>query len=406
MTAIFHQVRASTTPAFNVNSNTQTFGGNTGSAQAMWTLSGLGSGTWYFQFRSSYDGVNFNTWKNANSGSAVGGLVSQVTTETAAYSDWALFSLPGSEIMGVCEGLLQDQELLGIPSGYNLYSSGLVAIAGPNGFPAQSNGISGMTLSDVDLVIPPGSVTSGIPDYPVEIRSQMAQADTSILVPSTASVFGIAFNPAGNNVTLYEQPGGSTTWAVFTLPGGAQFAVGQGKGLDGTAIWGPPVPWFQAANMMSICSLTDTPLDQAPVTGFGQCQLSGLNLEGNYLHDDGSLGAAGVQSVNWLAIAWQQGANVQTVGGFPFLTIPLQGGHEVVFGAGQVASGGGPVSLPAGFNESQMLSLCTPGGSDNSGNHMRGVLQCAFDGLSPVLTYTDNANYWSGAVNFMLCAWQ
>src|SRR6185437_6518051 len=71
---IFHQVRASTSPAFNVNSNTQTFGGDTGSTQTLFTLNGLGAGTWYFQFRSSFDGVNFNTWKNANGGTALGGL--------------------------------------------------------------------------------------------------------------------------------------------------------------------------------------------------------------------------------------------------------------------------------------------------------------------------------------------
>jgi len=96
---------------------------------------------------------------------------------------------------------------------------------------------------------------------------------------------------------------------------------------------------------------------------------------------------------------------VQTIGGFPFLTIPLQGEHAIVIGAGQGPSGT-PISLPSGYTSQQMLSICTPGGSANSGNHMRGVQQCSFFGLSPVLQYTDNSSVWGGAVNWMLAAWK
>ena len=110
--AIYHQIRASTSPAFNVNSNTQTFGGNTGNAQVYWTLTGLGTGTWYFQFRSSYDGINFNTWKNANTGSALGGLIDEVTEENVGDANWALFALPGNMIAGIGEERRIEEEII------------------------------------------------------------------------------------------------------------------------------------------------------------------------------------------------------------------------------------------------------------------------------------------------------
>lgn len=403
--AIYHQIRASTSPAFNVNSNTQTFGGNTGQIQTYWTLTGLGSGTWFIQFRSSYDGINFNRWRNANSGNALGGLVNEVTEENAGNSEWALFTLPGNLITGVGAGIVADQEQFGLAE--QVYSSGMIAIAGPNGFPPQGNGVSGFTLSDVDIVEPATGLAGvvGVPDFPVEIRCQMAIADGFSLSPSFANVFAIAFDPTNENVTLYEEPGGTTVWAVLRLPGGARIALGQGKNLDQTQIWVPPaLTWIDPSRMMSICSLTDTPQDQAPVTGFGQNQLSGLVAAGNYLHDSGHLGAAGIQSVNWMAIAWQQGTDVQTINGFPWLKIQLQGGHAMFLGAGQSASGT-PVVLPTGCSFDNSLSICTPGGSDNSGNHMRGIQQCAMLFSAPWLVYTDNSSTWGGNVNWLIAAW-
>lgn len=404
VTTILHQIRVSTSPAFNVNSNTQTFGGNTGSAQTLWTFTNLGAGTWYFQFRSSYDGVNFNTWKNANNGTGLGKIVSQVTLASADFSDWALFSLPGSETMGVVEGLLADQEIMGIPAGYNLYSSGLLAIAGPNGYTPKGNSAFGVTLSDVDLVIPPGAVPSGIPDFPIEIRMQYGQSGSSNTWPGNASVFGVAFNPQGENVTLYEQGGASgAVWAVFTLPGGCPIAIGQGKNLDGVSIWTPPaLTWISGTRMLSICSLTDaTDVGHTP-HGYLENQLSGLVVEAEYSDESNTWST----SANWLAIAWPVGANILTSGGNSFLEIQLQGGHAVIFGAGQTASGTA-ITLPAGYSQAQMLSICTPGGFTAAGHHFQGISQCSFAGLTPFLTYLDDAgDTWDGPVNWMLMAWK
>lgn len=402
VTPIYHQIRASTSPAFNVNSNTQTFGGTTGSTQTYWTLTGLGSGTWYVQFRSSYDGINFNTWRNANGGAALGGLINQVTTESAAFSEWAVFTLPGKLISGVGEGFVPDQGIMGLAE--QLYSSGLFAIAGPNGFTPQGNSVYGLTLCDVDIVLPPGGSQGvvGIPDFPVEIRNQYGVVGGGLSAGS-ANVFAIAFDPTNENVTLFEEGGtGGAVWASFKLPGGASVAIGQGRNLDGQTIYVPPaLTWIDPSRMMSICSLTQATDVGQIVTGYNLCQLSGLTMEAQYMNDSGGNWST---TANWLAIAWQQGTDVTTVGGFPFLQIALQGGHSLVIGAGHSASGTAIV-LPAGYGVDQMLSIAIPGGSDNSGHHLRGVAECAFFGLLPFLQYTDNTNSWSGAVNWMVAAW-
>ncbi len=400
-TTIFHQIRASTSPAFNVNSNTQTFGGNTGSTQTYWTLTGLGKGTWYVQFRSTYDGVNFNTWRNANGGTALGGLINQVTVENAGNAEWALFTLPGSLIMGVGEGYLSDGEIFDLAE--QVYSSGMFAIAGPNGFPSQTQGLYGMANCDVDINTPnPIPPSSGIPDYPVELVCKFAIYGGTRTAPSNATVFAIAFDPTNPNVTLYEDPAGTAVWATMRLPGGAAIAIGQGKNNNGDTIWTPPVSWLSSSRMMSICTLTDSPTSGNTLAGFNQNQISGTTMEASLLDYTNSISYC---AANWLAIAWEQGTDVQTVGGFPFLQIQLQGGHSVVIGAGQTASGTA-ITLPTGYNEGNLLSICTPASVPlSTGYNAVGIEICALEALTPILAYTDNVHTWTGNVNWMLAAW-
>lgn len=400
VTPIYHQIRASTSAAFNVNSNTQTFGGGTGSTQTYWTLTGLGTGTWFIQFRSSYDGVNWNNWRNANGGTALGGLINQVTVETQGNAEWAVFTLPGGLIVGIGAAELADQEIFNLAT--EVYSSGLIAIAGPNGFSGQGNGVSGFTMSDVDLEVP-DIPAAGIPDYPVEVRMRMAIASTTTDFPANASVFGIAFDPTNPNVELHVEPGGSTVWAVLRLPGGARIAIGQGQNTDGSNIWTPPVSWFSSTRMMSIGSLTDAALNQPPITGVFAAQINGLTVQASYMNDTGA--AVGGQTMNWMAIAWELGAPVDSVGGHNFLILPLQGGHAVAIGAGQTASGT-PITYPTGYTSANKLSIAVPGGSQNSGHHLRGVQECAIVGNIPGLAYTDNTNVWNGNVNWMIALWK
>lgn len=401
VTVIFHQIRASTSPAFNVNSNTQTFGGNTGSAQVYWPLNGLGSGTWYFQFRSSYDGVNWNKWRNANGGTALGGLINEVTTETPGDSTWAVFNVPGDLIMGIGSAVIADQGIFDLAE--EVYSSGMVAIAGPNGFPNADTSAFGVATCDVDLV-EPDTPPAGIPDLPVEIRMQYGQHSTSLLYPGNASVFAIAFDPTNPAVTLYEGPGG-TIWYVLRLPGGARIAIGMGKNNHGDALWSPPsLSWFSWARALTISSFTDATDTGNTPHGYYTNQISNTGILSAQYNDETNTWPT---TANWMAIAYQSGVQVQTVGGGTFLTIPLQGGHAVVIGAGQTSVVGNAIALPAGYTTAQMLSICTPAGFVPSGHHFNGILQCSMVGLIPTLFYSDDSgNQWQGICNWMVAAWK
>jgi len=405
VTPIFHQIRASTSPAFNVNSNTQSFGGNTGSTQTYWTITGLGSGTWFFQFRSSYDGINFNTWKNVNSGAGIGGLINQVTEENVGDSNWALFTLPGGLVAGVGIGYCVDGEIFELAS--ELYSSGMAAITGPNGLGNQTNGIYGMALSDVDLQVPvPAVPVTGIADYPVVIRDSYAIYGGTTQFPGNASVFAIAVDPSNENVTILAEGGFTPTtdavWIEVQLPGGARIAIGQGRAADGATIWTPTaLTWLSGSRMMSICTLTGWNIASGnTIQGWNLNALSGLTMQASYLDAFNNVVAT---EANWLAIAWQLGTDVQTISGVPFLKINLQGGHAIYLAAGQINSGS-PVTLPAGCTPQNMLAFCTPGGCAASGGSIFGVQICAMEGLTPYLQYS-GGNGGTALVSFMLACW-
>jgi hypothetical protein len=411
--AIFHQIRVSTSPAFNVNSNTQTFGGNTGSTQVYWTLTGLGSGTWYFQFRSSFDGINFNTWKNANSGTAVGGLINQVTEENVGDANWALFTLPGGMVAGIGEGLCFDGEIFNLAT--QLYSSGLFAIAGPNGAPTLSTATCGVTECSVDLQTPNtgNAGVVGIPDFPVVIAMEYGiTAALPAFMAGSATVFGIAVTPENENATFYAQNGGTpttdSTWAVVQLPGGAKIAIGQGLNNHGDTIWTPPsLSWMSGTRAISVASLTGaTDVGFVPDGYYANSINSSFVLSAQYHDTNGDIWNT---QANWLVIAWQAGAATLSAGGNTFLVINLQGGHSVIIGSGTCASGTAVV-LPSGYASAQKtLGIVVPNGDIvNPSNHnLSGIIQCSFAGLIPILSYADTTGHtWSGNVSWMMAAWK
>jgi hypothetical protein len=405
VTPIYHQIRASTSPAFNVNSNTQTFGGNTGQIQTYWNLTGLGKGTWYIQFRSSYDGVNFNTWRNANGGTALGGLINEVTEENAGNANWALFTLPGSLIMGIGEGYCTDGEVFDLAE--QLYSSGMFAIAAPNGYVMKNfNSTFGVIHCDVNLQVPNPIPVSGVPDYPAVLAMEYGQQTASqIEWPGQATIFAIAVDPTNEGVTLYEDPAQTATWAVMKLPGGARIAMGQGRNNDGETIWMPPLSWLSASRMMSISSFTDAVDIGFGPDGYYANEITAGVLAAKYHDTNGDIWGT---TANWLAIAWEIGTDVQTVAGAPWLSIQLQGGHAVVIGAGS-APNGSSVTLPTGYTSDNMLSVVVPnGGIVNPGQHnLCGIAQCSMIGLTPFLAYMDSSlNTWPGDTAWMVTAWK
>lgn len=411
VTPIYHQIRASTSPAFNVNSNTQMFGGNTGSTQTYWTLTGLGSGTWFFQFRSSFDGINFNTWRNVNSGAALGGLINQVTEETVGDAQWALFTMPGSMITGVGRGLCFDGEVFDLAT--QLYSSGLFAVAAPDGGSPLTSDTCGITECNLVLQTPSTGNAGivGVPDFPVLTQMEYGVAGgLPAFMAGSAKVFGIAVDPSNENVTLIPQNGGTpttnSTWAVIQLPGGARLSIGQGLNNHGDTIWTPPsLSWISGTDMISISSLTGaTDTGKVPDGYYANSIDSSFVLSAQYHDIHGNIWAT---QANWLMICWQPGAATLTAGGNTFVVLNLQGDHSVILGAGTCASMS-VITLPGGYIENQTLGLAVPnGGITNPGNHnLSGIVQCSLDDLIPTLFYGDTAgNEWSGNVNWMIAAW-
>jgi hypothetical protein len=408
---IFHQIRASTSPAFNVNSNTQMFGGNTGNAQVYWTLAGLGSGTWYFQFRSTYDGINFNTWKNVNSGTGIGGLINQVTEENVGDANWALFSLPGGMVAGVGEGLCEDGSIFELAT--PLYSSGLFAIAGPNGAPVLTSDTCGVTECNLALQEETGGAgVAGTPDFPVQVEMEYGISGAlPAFMSGIATVFGIAVDPTNENVTFFPQGGTTPTtksnWAVVQLPGGAKIAIGQGLNNHGDTIWTPPsLSWLSGTRMLSISSFTGaTDISYVPDGYYANAINSSFVLSAQYHDTNGDIWAT---KANWLVIAWQPGATTLSAGGNTFLVLNLQGGHAVIIGAGTAASGT-LVTLPTGYFADKMLGIVVPnGGIVNPSNHnLSGIAECSFDGTYLQLFYADNTGHtWTGNVSWMLSAWK
>lgn len=410
--SIYHQIRASTSPAFNVNSNTQTFGGNTGNPQVYWTLTGLGTGTWYFQFRSTYDGINFNTWKNVNSGTGLGGLINQVTEENVGDANWALFTLPGEMVAGIGEGLCADGEVFDLAS--QLYSSGLFAIAGPNGGSVLTSNTCGVTKCNLALQTP-STGTAGIigtPDFPVIAEMEYGISGAlPAFMSGNATVFGIAVDPSNENVTFFPEGGPTPTtqanWVVVQLPGGAKIAIGQGLNNHGDTIWTPPsLSWLSGTRMLSISSLTGaTDITFVPDGYYANAINSSFVLAAQYHDTNNDIWPT---QANWLAICWMAGSPTLSAGGNTFLVLNLQGGHAVILGAGTGVSGTA-ITLPAGYIPNKMLGVVVPNGTIvNPSNHnLSGIIQCSFVGLIPILYYGDTSgNRWSGNVDFMLAAWK
>lgn len=404
--AIYHQIRCATTPSFNIASNVTTFGGNTGSAQTYWTISTLPAGQYYFQLRSSYDGVNWNLWRNANGGQQINKQPDGVTVETATNSVWALFALPGQQLIGFGAGIVADQDTFGTPTG--LYTSAMSAIPGPNGFQHQDSNLAhGIIEESIKIVTPDDtSGLTGPPDYPTLVTMKY-QDGSGNQWPGSSNIFAFGCDPLGGNVQTIQTSQG--TWYVFTLPGGAQLAVASGTISDAAALVIPTsTPWVSAANSLAQVS---------PLVGFNpSVQAHGINTS-NF---DGSLvahitfsdGGSNVWSStgNFFIVAWSPGYPTASVTGGKFLVFDTPSGTSVAIGGGRVgtsATGGYSFGLPTGFDASKMLAFATPQNFFDSGHPMAGVYQCSASGTFCNLSYNDTENnFWSGDVNWLAFCWQ
>lgn len=399
LTAIYHQIRCATSPQFNISSAVTTFGGTTGSTQTYWTLTNLPSGRFYFQVRSSYDGINFNLWRNANGGQTITNQPDGVTVEATTNAVFGLFTLPGQQLVAFGAGLASSGDTFGVPQ--ELYTSAMQAIPGPNGFNQSGSAAShGITENSISIV---GNTDaqSGPPDFPTLVTMTYEDGGSHHWTGSS-SIFAFCYDPLGTNVTEQSVAGG--VWVDFILPGGAHLTIGSGVGADASNIVLPSnMPWVQPATMMHIVSPQSGISVGNHAHGIKQADLFGTTLACGFGDGSGNYWSA---VANWFVVSYSEYPNIELVANGQWIVITLSGGSKVAIGAGKAPSGTA-FGLPAGFTSANMLAIATPASYNDIGDDMAGVAQCGIIGTTPFLTYSDaqSGNTWDGDCNWMGFAW-
>ncbi len=398
--AIYHQIRVATSPRFSVNDNVQVFGGDTGSTQTYWTLTGLGSGRFYFQIRSSYDGVNWNIWRNANGGQTITKQPGGITTEKTTNGVFGLFTFPGQQLAAFGAGFASDGDTFGVP--VELYTSAMQAIAGPNGFASSNGNVAHGILEDsITIVTPSNPAVSGPPDFPTLV-SMKYQDGSGNKWSGNANLFAFCYDPLGANVS--EETTADGIWVDFVLPGGAHLSIGSGLTADGANIALPAtMPWVDGTHMLSIVSPANGLSSSHQARGVAQATITGTTMHCEFGDNSGNLWPS---TGNWFAIAWTPGLTFTPVSGGSWLLITLPDGTKIAIGAGG-GPAGSSMTLPAGFTSDQMLAIATPASAAAVGHPMSGIVQCAIAGTLLELVYRDESgNYWGGDVNWFAFAWQ
>lgn len=399
ITALYHQIRVATSPQFNISSQVQTFGGDTGSTQTYWTLTNLPSGRFYFQLRSSFDGVNWNLWRNANGGQTITTQPDGVTVEPTTNAVFGLFELPGHQLVAFGAGLASSGNTFGVPQ--ELYTSAMQAIPGPDGYvPQPSNLAHGLASNSITLVGNTEAV-SGPPDFPTLVTQQYQDGEGHQWA-GTASIFAFCYDPLGTNVT--EETIGGCVWVDFVLPGGAHLTVGSGVTPDGVDISLPStMPWVTPGTLMSIVSPAVGLNPDVQAHGISNASIDVLKMNCGF-SDGGSVrwGASG----NWMAVSVSEGYPLSAVANGQWIVISLPSGTKIAIGAGNAASGVA-FGMPSGFTTDKMLSIATPASVNDSGHPMAGVYSCGITGSTGVLQYNDTENnFWDGRYNWMAFSWQ
>jgi hypothetical protein len=392
ITAVYHQIQAATTPRFDAGSDLHQYGGNTGSVQLYWNITDLPTGQYYFRSRSSFDGQNWNLWKLANGGKPVGGRGESVTQETVVNGVSAVFTLPGKELVAFVAGLANNGDSFTLPE--NLYSSAMMAIAGPNGYKDTGHPSHGVQECDI-LIQDLGESTTGPADFPISV-GMLYQDGSGNSWAGSANFFAFAFDPLGTNVSLVVA--GLTNWAVFTLPGGGKMAVGAGNAADGTTITLPPnFAWADAQFVASPQNGYSAPNE---AHGVFACSISGTGVVSMSFKD--GVGNVWTGTAQYLVIAFSPG--LLDASGFHEINTP--GGSQVAIGSGTAASGT-VIGLPAGYDWSKALVFVTPSSFVDTGHPFHGIANCSANrGIVQAVYQDGEGNTWYAGVNWMVFAWQ
>lgn len=399
ITPIYHQIRCATSPQFNISSAVTTFGGTSGSTQTYWTLTNLPSGRFYFQVRSSFDGINWNLWRNANGGQTITNIPQGVTVEAVTNGAFGLFTLPGQQLVAFGLALASDGGTFGVPA--ELYTSGMQAIAGPNGFQIQQSNLAHGILKEQISIVTGDAPQTGPADFPTLV-SMVYEDGIPNTWPGTCNIFAFCYDPLGANVT--EETTADGVWVDFVLPGGTHLSIGTGVTNDGATVAMPTtMPWVLPATMLSIVSPNSGIDATRQARGITKAAISTGGAMGCQFED--TTGHAWSSTGNWFAIGFTTGVTVATVTGGKWIVITTPSGNKIALGAGKVTSGTA-FSLPAGFTSDQMFAIPTPATTVASAHPMAGVYKCEITGTTPMLQYTDTVgNFWGGDVNWLAFAW-
>lgn len=399
ITPLLHQIQAATTPRFDAGSGLTNFGGDTGESLNFWQIDSLAAGSWFFRFRSSYDGSNWNAWKNANGGTALNGRPESVTVEDVTNGVAATFTLPGQEVVSFIAGLVGNGGTFSLPE--NLFSSAMAAIAAPNGFKDTghpAHGFANPPIGNEVAVLTPAD-TSGLTgpgDFPIAVPMNYQDGEGNNWGGSS-NIFAFAYDPLGTNVTEVPVPNGR--WAVFTLPGGAQLAVGSGWQPFGGAFVLPP--GLDAAHMFAVTSPQGGWDPDNEAHGIFEASVTGAVVKCSFQDGEGhNLPVPG----QWFAIAYSASLPLDPSG---FLVLNTPGGSKVAIGRGSAASGTF-VTLPAGFTWAQALDWTGPASYNEADHPMHGVADCSINQFGQLqLSYMDGeGNTWDGNMNWMVFCWQ
>lgn len=393
ITAVYNQIQAATTPRFDAGSNLHQYGGDTGSAQAYWSIDDLGSGQYYFRTRQSFDGVNWNLWKLANGGKPLGGRGESVTVEDVVNGVAAVFALPAKEVVTFVSGLCGNGGSFTLPE--NLYTSAMMAIAAPNGFGNTGHPAHGIEECDIKIASGPTTGLIGPPDFPTLV-TMLYQDDSGNHWQGSANIFAFAFDPLGANVTLVTTVSGP--WAIFQLPGGGKLAVGSGNAADGVTVTLPA--GFSMTNAQAAVSPQSGFSSPNNAHGVQSCSIDTAGLISMTFQDGSGNVWSGV--AQYLIFAYSPGLLLNA----GFLEINTPGGSQVALGSGSAASGT-RITLPSGYDWTRALVFASPRTFNNTGHPMHGVAVCSADRGFLQLAYQDGeGNTWDGDLNWMVFAWQ
>jgi hypothetical protein len=400
ITPLYHQIRVATSPQFNISSNVTTFGGTTGSTQTYWTLTNLGSGNFYFQIRSSFDGINFNLWRNANGGQSITSRPEGVTIEQTTNGAFGLFALPGQQLVAFGLSLASNGDTYGVPT--ELYTSAMQVIAGPNGFQIQTSNLAHGILTESISLAGDINAVAGPPDFPTVVNMTYEDGEGHVW-PGTANIFSFCYDPLGANVV--EQTTTDGIWVDFVLPGGAHLSIGSGVTADGAVVVMPStMPWVRPATMLSIVSPNSGIDPSRQARGITEASIDAAGTMHCQFQDTTS--NAWSSTGNWFAVGFSPGIPQETVVGGKWVILTTPSGTKVAIGAGSGANGSS-FGLPTGFTPAQMFAIPTPAGADATSHPMAGVYQCEINVTTLNLLYTDTiGSFWSGDLNWFAFAWQ